>query len=122
MINLTVKDLETALEVCKNSIPCVGSLRETAPGNKNAYCVMGCVIAGAARNRKKSFDSIDMMFDYYQLSSRFGDLVHQNDNRFELDSDSKFFANPGAVKQWQMGAIRKMIKKAKQNGGSIKAV
>ena len=120
MINLTVKDLEAALEVCENSIPCRGALKETAPGNKNAYCVMGCVIAGAARNRKKAFDAINGMFSYESLGDQFGDLVDQNDSKPSVGG-GRFFANPGAVKQWQMGAIRKMIKKAEQNGGSIKA-
>jgi hypothetical protein len=118
-MNLTENDVKAALEIHENSNPCTRSLREFdedgKPGQKASYCIMGLVAAGVARNRHRSFDSItdSVNFEGTDITSSVQQAAKLEDDPVYLNDR---FMNMGALKQWQGGVLRRLLKKIESSG------
>lgn len=113
-ITITKKDLKTAEEIARNTTPCTGSLKGHA-----GYCIIGCVIAGYAKNRHRGFyNAKNSIFGQFGQSGGaiVNALVGSGVPRHEaqaLVGQNDQFKNMGLLKAWQVNKLKKLQKYVK---------
>lgn len=82
---------------------------------------MGCLTAGFAKNRHMAFDKADSILDLQDVDREMtlsraiksDRLISKNDGFKKIGG---FSTNYGALKNWQGGVLRRILKHVEKNG------
>lgn len=111
---LTRNDVLKAMEVFENSDVCIGSLRkfneDGKPGKKTAYCIMGTLVAGTAKNRHVGFKVAGKaIWERWSAVLAINEAVLGDRNHW-LWAKNDDIANKGELKKFQRRALNKLLK------------
>lgn len=118
---ITKKDLACAIEVAKNGSPCCQ--RQVLDNDPNAHCVMGCVMAGIAKNRHMSWADVQTkLINAYGVAQLLGigtKIINKNDSFFYGKPKShdnmlklRNKSDIQEVKNWQIKELTKLMVRA----------